>query len=379
MALFGLTGAVGRELLAALEVEHEGIGRFFGVSQGGASGQQLRWRGAPMAMVGPAELDPRLVDFALLAIPREGVAREAPRLLDAGARVIDLSGALAARPLPRALKEPAPLTWPTLACFRDLDLDLASALALPSAPSSTLAPLLEALVAAHALGALPRLTSLDATALVSASAAGRGGVEALSRQAVGLLNYRPVLDPRPFPGILAFNVVAPSPDEVVLWSDRVTAELLALVPGSAGLAVDIAPLWVPSFAGLALSLTLRFESPVSGEALRGVLSAHPELAFGMPGEGEGQIPEASDDLDPSADDEDPEDGADEPSEEPALPELAADAMSLRTILERGDVRVSTPIVSGHAARLVLMADPIERTAQAATTLLMRWMAALDAE
>lgn len=384
VALYGITGVLGREVKASLEVEHEGIGRFTAVAGKRSAGQESRWRGTSSAILGPLEVDASAVDFAILAIPAEAASKEAPRLLDAGARLIDLSGALALPPLPRALKTPAPLVWPSLSSAKAIDWDLEVAVALPSATSSTLAPLLDALTAAAGIGALPPLASVDVTALLSASNAGREGVEALSRQAVGLLNYRPVLDPRPFPATLAFNNIAPPTDEVVVFADRTGAELRRLVPALGDARVEVFPIWVPAFSGLTLSVTLQFSAPVSPEALRTAIGAHPDLAFDMP-----EVDPADEDNDTDAPEAlAPYDGEDTDGEDAISPETPAPpeptpvpegGLDLRGLLERGDVRASTPLISGTTARLVLMANPIERTALAATSLLVRWMAALDAE
>ena len=368
VALYGITGALGREVLSALEVEHEGIARFFPIAGTHSAGGQTRWRGASPTVLSPAEVDPSSVDFAILAIPSDAVAREAGRLLEAGARLIDASGTLGSPPVPRALSHPAPLAWPGMSNFNSIDLEDETALALPSAAVSTLAPLIDAILVAHAGGALPRLTGVDATVLLAASSAGRTGVEALSRHAVGLLNYRPILDPRPFPTALAFNVIGPSTDDTVLFEARATSELRRLCSALGDARIELQPIWIPSFSGICASVSLRFDAPVDPGVFQRVLAAHPELAFGMP------IEVPADDID-DTDDLEPDEA---PAEvEPPMPE---DVLSLRGVLERHDVRVSTPLFGPDGSvRVVLMADPIERTAQAAATILMKWMAVLDAD
>ena len=52
--------------------------------------------------------------------------------------------------------------------------------------------------------------------------------------------------------------------------------------------------------------------------------------------------------------------------------------SLRDAIDTGHVHVATPLFGDRTLRLVLMADPLQRTAEAAGTLLRRWMAALEA-
>lgn len=379
VALYGITGALGREVLHALEVEHEGIARFVPVAGTRSAGTQARWRGASLTVLGPGEADPGSIDFAILATPSDAASREAPRLLDAGARVLDASGALSNPPLPRALPAPAPLAWPGLSTFKTVDLELETALTLPSAAVSTLAPLIDALLVAQELGSLPRLVGIDATALLSASQAGRGGVEALSRQAVGLLNYRPILDPRPFPAVLAFNTIAPSADETVLFEARAMSELKRLFAGLDQVRLELQPLWIPAFAGIALSVSLRFEAAVDPAAFLRVVTAHPELTLGAPTEAAPGEPEADDDL-VEPDGVEPDAAPDGAETDDGEANVDPDAASLRAMLERRDVLVSTPLFGADGSvRVVLMADPIERTAQAITTLLLRWMETLDAE
>jgi aspartate-semialdehyde dehydrogenase len=369
VAIFGITGALGREIQAALEVAHEGIDRFFAVAGTRSAGLQTRWRGAALGVIGPQELAASDVDFAIFATPAETVTREAPRFLEAGARVIDASAALASPPVPRALKQPAPIAWPTLSTFDAIDLELATAIALPSAAVSTLAPLIDAILVGTPIVGLPRLLGLDVTALMPASQAGRSGIEALSRQAVGMLNYQPVIDPRPFPAVLAFNAIAPPPAQAVLFEGRTTSELRRMFPTLGDRHIEVAPIWIPAFSGLCLSVTLHFEGCPDPVGLEKVLAAHPDLS--LPGDTD--EPE----LDEGVELLEPED-SDEPEGAPSVPE-DPQALSLRDSLERDDVRLSAPLYGPDGSvRVVLMADPIARTAVAASTLLTRWMAALDA-
>ncbi len=367
VALFGITGTLGREILAALEVDHEGIDRFFAVAGTRSVGTEVRWQGAALKVLGPNELAPSDVDFALLATPSDVSSREAPRLLEAGARVIDASAALSDPPLPRALTRPAPIAWPSLSTFDTLDLEDVLAISLPSATVSTLAPLIDAVLTASPVVGLPPLVGVDVTALVPASQAGRGGIDALSRQTVGMLNYQSVIDPRPFPAVLAFNAIAPAPDSAVLFEARTASELRRLLPAFAARRLEVQPIWIPAFSGLCLSVTLHFQSRPDPVGFEKALAAHPDLSLGevVRAASDAEVEEV-DDLE-GAIETDTDAGRDDP-----------DALSLRDSLERDDVRVSTPLYGPDGSvRVVLMADPIARTAFAASTLLTRWMTALD--
>lgn len=373
LALFGITGALGREIQASLEVEHDGIAQLLPVAGPASAGQVVRWRGASLSLTGPAALDPSAVDFAIFATPAEVVSRTAPRLLDAGARVIDASGVLAAPPLPRALTAPAPTVWPRLSTFAAVDFEDAIALVLPSAAASTLAPLLDALT--HPATGLPRLEAAAVTVLLPASHAGQRGIDALSRQTVGLLNYQPAVDPRPFPAALAFNAIAPPPEDTVLFENRTQTELGALLPTLAAASLELTPIWIAAFSGLVATVHLRFADDVDPASLTRALSAHPDLSLGPAADDDASASAPGDDdaADPSAVETEPEAAG---SEADASPGDDPTALSLRAVLDSERVHLSTPLVSGRSVRLVAMADPIHRTAQAATTLLARWFAAL---
>lgn len=376
LALFGITGALGREIQTALEVEHEGIEQLFPVAGVRSAGQLVRWRGDTLPVTSPAELKSSDVDFAIFATPAEVVSREAPRLLDGGARILDASGVLASAPLPKALTHPAPVVWPRLSSFAAIDLETETALVLPSPGASTLASLLDALTLKEAK--LPRLEAVAVTVLLPASHAGRAGIDALSRQAVGLLNYQPVLEPKPFPAVLAFNAVAPPTDTSVLFEAQVASELRRLVPALGDIPIELTPIWIAAFSGIVASLHLRFASDVDPATLTTLLSAHPDLVRDDGDEAEGANGDGSDiydlgEADPDAPPELDEDGDstadDAPRDDPA-------ALSLRSVMDSERIRVGAPLFGKNTVRLVLMADPIHRTADAVATLLTRWMAAL---
>ena len=370
VALVGITGALGREIQSELEVEHEGIEQLLPIAGLRSAGQTVRWRGKTLNVVGPSDVPPGDVDFAVFATPPEVVSREAQRLLEAGARVIDASGVLASPPLPRALSHPAPVAWPRLSSFSAIDLDTEIALALPSPAASTMASLLDALTLPAA--GMPRLTALAATVLMPASNAGRDGIDALSRQSVGLLNHRPALDPRPFPAVLAFNAVAPPPEAAVLFEAQAADELRRLVPALGGIPIELQPVWIAAFSGLVVSLQLRFDAPVDAAALTRLLAAHPDLDTGS----ERRRDEAES---AELEEEEADEGESQAERAEAMAQAQTpDALSLRDVIDQDEVLVGAPILGHHAVRLTLMADPIHRTARAASLLLTRWMSALAA-
>lgn len=344
VALIGITGALGREIQAALEVEHEQIGHLFPVAGARSAGRIVHWRGGTSSVTSMAELDPQAVDLAIFATPPAVVSRHAPALLMAGAHVLDASGVLATPPLARPLTSAAPVTWPRLSHFQSLDLEGAVALALPSAATSTLAGLLDAIT--HPAAGLPRLERVTATVLLPASHAGQPGIEALSRQSVGLLNSQPAVDPRPFPAILAFNAVAPATEAAVLFEARTADELRTTIPPLGDVEIELTPLWIAAFSGLVASVALRFAEDPEPAALAKAIAAHPDLIREEP------------------DDDEPDDDA-------------VEALSLRGVLDSDRIHLGTPLFGGKTVRFVVMADPIHRTAQVVADLLRTWLQALS--
>ena len=159
--------------------------------------------------------------------------------------------------------------------------------------------------------------------------------------------------------------VAPSIDAAVVPEDRAAAELRRLVAPLGEATIEITPIWIAAFSGLVATVSLHFADDVPPMALARVLDAHPDL-------------EAADEADAAAPDNagPPEaDGDDEPEETESAP-AEPGVISLRDVLDRDPVRYGTPLFGRRGVRVVLMADPIHRTATATSTLLTRWMTAL---
>jgi len=354
VAIYGVTGALGREVQIALEVEHDGLGELIAVAGPRSAGQSVRWRGNEVEIIGPSEVELHNVDIAVFATSPEVAKAEAPKLLHAGAKVIDGSGSLPG----------APLVWPRLASMKAVDFEVVSAVALPSGLASTLAPLVEALAAIEALG-VARVVTVDVVQLTAASAAGKSGIDALSKQAVGLLGFQPVIDPAPFSHLLAFNTLTSPASVDEVDETRLARELVLLVP-QLPLAPSLVTLWTPAFSGLTLVITLRaatrFDEAALG-ALTQAIEAHPDLAFA-----DAQSPVES---------EDDEDGDGAGA---VIAAVAPDAFALRDALDQDEVRLApVSLTRDGALRVVAFADPLHRTALAAQELVARWVQAAEAD
>jgi hypothetical protein len=169
--------------------------------------------------------------------------------------------------------------------------------------------------------------------------------------------------------------VAPADEEALLDEARATEELRALVPALGSIPLNLSGLIVPVFSGLAAVVTVRFmgAQTVSLEHARAALFAHPDLA-------------PADAVDLGAEDDEGNDEGDDSRSQARTaprPEGAADdgdkdvggAASLRDAVDSDAVRVQTPRVTPDGSlRLVVMADPLHRTAAACESIIAGWLA-----
>jgi aspartate-semialdehyde dehydrogenase len=265
VALWGATGALGREVMVALEGEGLPIERLVPVAGTRSIGESISFLGRQIDVLAPAAVDLGELDAAILATTAEAAGPWRQRLIDAGVLVIDAS--------PTAEVDDAlPLVWPSLG-LDALDSH-PGGLGVPGGVASTIAPVIAALVGVGAV------ESVDATVLLGAGSAGRDGQEALSRQTLGLLGHR-VPEPGPFGAVLAFNLVSGSA-RAGEPGDPVEAEsargLLRLVAGLRAQAPRVTVVQVPIFTGVGAALTVRFAGPPpSRDAILAALDGRDDL------------------------------------------------------------------------------------------------------
>jgi len=315
-AIYGATGALGRELRVGLEGHDAPIARLVPVAGVRTAGEVVPWRGARNPVISAREVDLAGVDLAIVAVPAAVAATEIARLRERGVLVIDLSGARRTGP-----GEPLPVVWPEIGA--DALDEHPGGFALPGAAASTLAPVLHALAGA---GFTPR--EVDVVELATAGDYGREGPEALSKQTVGLLSYS-VFDAAPFREPLAFNVLDGATGDQAREA-RFVDEMQALLP-TIPARYRLSTLLVPAFAGVAVQCTLRGDgTPPDPAALTAALEAHPDV------------------------------------------ELIAPGTALRDAMDADAVHVSPPRVDADGAvRVVAMADPLHRLGDRAARLVKR--------
>ena len=259
VALAGATGTLGSEILAVLEEEPLPLAELQLFAGERSQGQEVEFQGEALPVDSGT---PRLKGLDLLIVCTPGgPALELVRLaLRAEVACLDCSGSLVD-------SSDVPLVVSDLGVHDQLF----------SAPLLT-TPTGAALAWALVLSALQReagLTRVVGTVLHSASASGRGGIEALSGQTIALLSQRPIADSEVFPGQLAFDCQAHAampgeagPDDGVTAGEaRLASALRRLLGPDVGLAAT--SVQVPTFAGEASTLAVETERALApGPAAR---------------------------------------------------------------------------------------------------------------
>jgi aspartate-semialdehyde dehydrogenase len=261
IAVLGATGALGGEVLAALDASTLRIADLVPVATDRSLGRDIEFQGE----IYPVEVQPprlRGLDLVFCCAPPEAsldVVREA---LKARVPCIDCSGALSA-------SEEVPVRVAALpASAGD---EGAPAIATPAGPelawSLVLAPL-------HRAAGLRRVVG---SVLEAASVAGRSGIEALSGDSLALFNPQEPRDPADDTRPLAFDchpaVGAVDESGSTARESRMAPVLRRLLDSE--VAVAISAVQVPAFVGQASLLAVETQQPLDAKQAEDVLSRAP--------------------------------------------------------------------------------------------------------
>lgn len=347
LAVFGVTGQLGQELVDRLDETEWPIGELLGIASGDSLGATFTFRGEQVDVVGEwpslkgcdlvfictreaLEAGPGAGPVRALEIVRECLRAEVP--------CIDLTGALAGQaevPLPVALDDVAGGGSETAE-----PLAAAPLVALPSSTTLAWAPVL------RAIAGLAPIRRVVATVLSSAGAHGRRGVVSLSEESIALFNQSQQPSPGPAGQAVAFDVLPGGGID----RDRVRGELARVFGES--LRIDLASVQIPTFVGEGASLALELASPVAREAIETAL----EEAVGLSRVAEGL-------------------GArglavvDEEAPEPLGPTLR-DAVGVEGVLV-GRLDADESLEEGLGWRLWLASDPLRLAADHAVAIAAR--------
>lgn len=270
LALYGATGALGREILSILEDREVELGKVSLYAGPTSAGSEVLFRGR-MLIVRPVPATPPPADVVVLALPPAVAEGVLARLEGRCALVVGLSAAERDPTVPRVVPELSPPTW--LSASRVVS------------PGDDVVPL--ALVLAP-LQQRWGVAGVVVTSLEAASGAGQAGMEALSRETLSL--YRrgevggsdaeePVEEeiPSPHPHQIAFNAIPQIGDiDAEGWTSaelRMATELPVLV--GAAFPVSATAVRAPWFSGHAFAVTVDLNVAASPAEVRAALAAAP--------------------------------------------------------------------------------------------------------
>lgn len=248
IGVLGATGALGSEVLVALDESRLRIAEIVPVATDGSLGEEIEFQGGDYAVVTEvASL--RGLDLVFCCAPPDPSLEWVREALRSEVPCIDCSGALVD-------SEEVPLRAAALAPPPG-----AEGVPVVSTPDAAVLAWSLVLAPLHRAAVLKRVVG---TVLESASAAGREGIAALSTESLALFNQRDVPDPVVFDRPLAFDCHATleAPDE-----DGHSPRERALQQGIArllGAPIEVAATvaQVPAFVGQASALAIETERPL---------------------------------------------------------------------------------------------------------------------
>ena len=271
VAIVGATGAVGQEMLLALEERAFPVATVKALASARSAGAQLPYNG-PGSIDGSVTIEELThdsfasVDIALFSAGG-GISKEfAPSAVAAGAVVIDNSSAF-------RMDEDVPLIVP--------EVNAADALAhrgIIANPNCSTIPLVVALNAMRTVAPLKRVV---VSTYQAASGAGQAAMDELYHQTADFLADRP-LHPKEFAHRIAFNCI---PHIDVFLDDGSTKEEWKMVVETQkilhepGLTVNATCVRVPVLRCHAESVNVEFSAPFELSAIRAALESAPGIVM----------------------------------------------------------------------------------------------------
>ncbi len=289
IGIVGATGVTGEVTLRVLEERSFPVGELRLFASRRSAGQTIQWLGRDYTVEALDDGRFEGLDLVISATPAS-IAREwAPRMVEAGAVVIDQSSAFRLDPT-------VPLVVPEINAA-----DLESHQGIISGPNCTTA------VAVMAIAPLERsigIESIISSSYQSMSAGGRDGIAEfldVSRKAVdqqeALRGHEPLKlsAPRKFPKVAAFNVFPQCEgfhegSDISTEEEKMEAEMRKMLHAP-GLLVHATAVRVPVLVGHSVSLALSLRCETAPEEARQLLSAFPGIrVVDQPWEGEYPTP-----------------------------------------------------------------------------------------
>jgi len=263
VAVVGATGAVGQEMIKTLEQRNFPVSEIKLLASARSAGKKLKFKGEEVTV---EELKPESfegIDIALFSAGGDRSKQFAPEAVKRGAVVIDNSSAFRMEPdVPLVVPEvnPEDVEWHK------------GIIANPNCST------IQMVVVLKPLYDVSRIKRVVVATYQAVSGAGAQAIEELKEQSRAVLEGKPVPPPNKIPKQIAFNCV-PHIDK--FFPDGYTREEIKMINETKKIMHDeeikVSPtcVRVPVFIGHSEAINIEFESPVSVETAREVLSKAP--------------------------------------------------------------------------------------------------------
>ena len=262
VAILGVTGAVGREMMKILAERNFPIAELHLLASARSAGKVLEWRGKPIVIEEACDKAFEGIDIVLGAAENDIAKQFAPAIVKAGAVFVDNSSAF-------RMNADVPLIVPEVNAA-----DVKGHKGIISNPNCST---IITVTAVNALNSLSPIRSIVASTYQAVSGAGAGGPIELAEQIEALRTGAPV-QPRVFSHQIAYNLIPQIGGEQY---EGYTSEEMKMqnegrkVMHLPDLMVTCTCVRVPVVRSHSISATLHFDRPVSVEDARRVIAAAP--------------------------------------------------------------------------------------------------------
>lgn len=262
VAILGATGAVGREMMKILQERNFPVGKLIPLASARSAGKTLEFRGEPVTIREATEDAFRGVDIVLGAAENDIAKRFAPAIVAAGAVFVDNSSAFRLDPgVPLVVPEVNPE-------------DVKGHNGIISNPNCST---IITVTAVNALNTISPIRAMTASTYQAVSGAGAGGPVELEAE-VEALRRGESYQPKIFSHQIAYNLI---PQIGAEQCDGYTSEEMKLqnegrkIMHLPQLRVSCTCVRVPVVRSHSISVSLRFDRPVSVEQAREVIAKAP--------------------------------------------------------------------------------------------------------
>lgn len=271
VAVVGVSSVVGEVLLALLAERNFPIRRLYAVNtdhhaDSETDSEEVEFKRKSIAVAGIADFDFSQVQLALFVAGSRIAATYVPKAVQAGCVVIDSSAHF-------RQEVDVPLVVPEVNAERLVDYRLRGIVAMPNSAVIQMA------VALKPLYDVAGIRRISVCTQYAVSGAGRNAIEALARQTLDLLNFKPV-KPAVFPHQIAFNVL---PQVDVLLDNGYSKEEMQMVwemrkmMGDEAIQVNATAVRVPVFYGHSQAIQVETKTPITATQALSLLRQAPGI------------------------------------------------------------------------------------------------------